>query len=437
MARVSIFGMGYVGCVSAACLARDGHDVIGVDIAPVKLQAIREGRSPLGEPGLDDLVAAGVAAGRLRVTDSAAEAVCATDISLLCVGTPSRPNGSLDMGHLERVSEQIGAALRQRGPGHVVCVRSTMLPGSLDGIVKAALERASGFADGTHFHVASNPEFLREGSAIRDYDKPPKVVIGARSEHAANMLRALYAHIEAPVFVVRPEVAELVKCVDNTWHALKIAFANEVGEVCRQAGLDSHELIEIFLADRQLNVSPAYLRPGFAFGGSCLPKDVRAINYYARHHDLDVPILQHVLPSNVAMIERVFQRILQCGARKVGLYGLSFKPNTDDLRESPQVRLVEMLVGKGIEVRILDEYIQPDRLTGANKQYIDEHVPHMLGMLVDGFDALESFSEIIVVAHRTPAVEAWAARRNARVPVLDLARVPGLARTAGVSGASW
>ncbi len=437
MARVSIFGMGYVGCVSAACLARDGHDVIGVDVVPVKLQAIREGRSPLGEPGLDELVAAGVASGHLRVTDSAAEAVCATDVSLLCVGTPSRPNGSLDMGHLERVAEQIGSALRQRGPGHVVCVRSTMLPGSLDNVVKAALERASGFADGTHFHVASNPEFLREGSAIKDYDKPPKVVIGARSEHAANMLRSLYAHIEAPVFVVRPEVAELVKCVDNTWHALKIAFANEVGEVCRQAGLDSHELIEIFLADRQLNVSPAYLKPGFAFGGSCLPKDVRAINYYARHHDLDVPILQHVLPSNVAMIERVFQRILQSGARKVGLYGLSFKPNTDDLRESPQVRLVEMLVGKGIEVRILDEYIQPDKLTGANKQYIDEHVPHVMGLLVDGFEALESFSEIIVVAHRTPAVEAWAARRDPRIPVLDIARVPGLARTPGVSGASW
>ena len=437
MVKVSVFGMGYVGCVSAACLARDGHRVVGVDVSPIKLQAIRDGHSPLGEPGLEDLIRAAVATGTLTVTSDAVEAVQQTDLSLICVGTPSRHNGSLDLSYIERVCEQIGEALALKEPGHVVCVRSTMLPGSLQSVVRPTLERASGKKDGDHFHIAMNPEFLREGTAIRDFDHPPKIVIGTRSPRAESLLRAIYASYSAPLFVPAPEVAELVKYADNCWHAVKIAFGNEIGEVARQAGVDSHKVMEIFVADQQLNISPTYLKPGFAFGGSCLPKDLRALTYYARHNDVDVPLLQSVLTSNSTQIEAVFHRILDTGARKVGYYGLSFKPNTDDLRESPHVRLIERLLGKGIDVRIFDDYIQVDRLTGANKEYIDAHIPHLVGLLVDGFESLEAFADLLVVAHRTPTAERWASTRTSTLPILDLARVPALIGQDGVTGISW
>lgn len=437
MVRVSVFGMGYVGCVSAACLARDGHQVTGVDVSPVKLQAIRDGHSPLGEPGLEEIIHEAVLAGRLQVTTSAEEAVASTDLSLVCVGTPSRPNGSLDLSYIERVCQQIGQALADKEPGHVVCIRSTMLPGSLDTVVRPTLEKASGRKEGQDFHLAMNPEFLREGSAIKDFDHPPKIVLGTRSARAEALLREIYAPYDAPLFVPAPEVAELVKYADNCWHATKITFGNEIGAIARQAGVDSHKVMDIFLADQQLNISPVYLRPGFAFGGSCLPKDLRALTWYARHADVDVPLLQNVLASNTSQIENLLDRILDTGARKVGYYGLSFKPNTDDLRESPHVRLIEHLVGKGIEVRIFDDYIQLDRLTGANKMYIDAHIPHLVGLLATSFEALESFADLLVVAHRTPTAERWAATRNPTVPVLDIARVPALVGQPGVTGLYW
>ncbi len=437
MVRVSVFGMGYVGCVSAACLARDGHPVTGVDVSAVKLDALRRGESPIGEPGLDALIRGAVDAGLLKVTEDISEAVNSTDLALICVGTPSNRLGGLDLSYVVRVCEQIGAALRDRAPGFVVCVRSTMLPGSLATVVKPALERASGLREGEHFHIAMNPEFLREGTAIRDYDDPPKIVLGTRAPAAEAVLRDIYSRLKAQVFVVPPEVAEMVKYADNTWHATKVAFGNEIGEVCRSAGVDSHQVMEIFLSDRHLNISPYYLRPGFAFGGSCLPKDLRALTYHARHQDLDLPLLSGVLQSNERQIESVTRRVLDSGARKVGLYGLAFKPNTDDLRESPFVALAERLIGKGVQLRIYDEYIQPERLTGANRQYIEALIPHFMGLLVQGFDALESWADYIVVGHRTPASERWAATREPRVPVLDLARVPGLLGQPGVRGASW
>jgi len=437
MARISIFGMGYVGCVSAACLARDGHEITGVDISAAKLHALRNGLSPVGEPGLDRLIAAATASGRLRVESDVGTAISQTDLSMICVGTPSRANGSLDLRHVAAVAEEIGTALAARPAGHVVCVRSTMLPGTLQAVVRPALERGCGRAEGEHFHLVVNPEFLREGSAIRDYDQPPKIVIGARSDPAAAVIRELYGKLQAPLFVVDPEVAELVKCVDNTWHATKIAFANEVGELSREAGVDSHELIEIFLADRQLNVSPAYLKPGFAFGGSCLPKDVRALSYFARQHDLELPLLQNVLSSNNRIIEGILQRILERGVRRLALYGLSFKPDTDDLRESPLVRLVEMLIGKGIDIRILDEYIQVDKLTGANKQYIEQHIPHFVKLLVESFETLASDVELLIIGHRTRAIEKWSEQRDPGLPVLDLARIPGLVGAPNVEGISW
>lgn len=437
MVRVSVFGMGYVGCVSAACLARDGHEVVGVDVSAVKLAALARGESPIGEPGLDHLIREAVANGKLRVSDSVREAVHTTDLALVCVGTPSNRLGGLDLSYVVRVCEQIGAALADRAPGFVVCIRSTMLPGSLEEVVRPALERSSGAREGEHFHIAMNPEFLREGTAIRDYDDPPKIVLGTRAPQAEAVLRAIYARLSAQVFVVPPQVAEMVKYADNTWHATKVAFGNEIGEVCRVAGVDSHQVMEIFLADRHLNISPYYLRPGFAFGGSCLPKDLRALTYHARHKDLDLPLLSGVLASNERIVEGMARRVLDTGARKVGFYGLAFKPNTDDLRESPFVSLAERLIGKGVQLRIFDEYIQAEKLTGANREYIDAHIPHFMGLLVDGFAALEGWADLIVVGHRTPLADQWARARDPGVPVLDLARVPALLGQPNVRGASW
>ena len=437
MARVSVFGMGYVGCVSAACLARDGHEVVGVDVSAVKLDAIRAGQSPIGEPGLNELIAEAVQNGKLRVTDSVAEAVHATDLALVCVGTPSNRLGGLDLTYVRRVCEQIGLDLVDRAPGFVVCIRSTMLPGSLANVVRPALERSSGKREGEHFHIAMNPEFLREGTAIRDYDDPPKIVLGTRAKAAEDVLREIYGRLKAETFVVPPEVAEMVKYADNTWHATKVAFANEIGEVCRVAGVDSHDVMNIFMADRHLNISTYYMRPGFAFGGSCLPKDLRALTYHARHQDLDLPLLSGVLASNDRLIDTVFKRILDTGARKVGFYGLSFKPNTDDLRESPYVRLAELLLGKGVGVRIFDDTIQADRLTGANKEYINALIPHFMALLMPGIEALEAWSDLMVINHRTPVSEAWAATRDRSVPVLDLARVPALLGQPKVRGVSW
>lgn len=437
MVRVSVFGMGYVGCVAAACLARDGHRVVGVDVSPVKLDALRRGESPIGEPGLDVLIRDAVAAGNLRVTHDAQEAIQQTDIALVCVGTPSNRSGGLDLSYVSRVCEQIGAALATAEPGFVVCIRSTMLPGSLANVVRPTLELTSGRREGETFFLAMNPEFLREGTAIRDYDDPPKIVLGTRSPTAEALLRELYARLHAPLFVVDPEVAEMVKYADNTWHATKVAFANEIGEVCHAAGVDSHAVMNVFLEDRHLNLSPYYLRPGFAFGGSCLPKDLRALTYHARHHDIELPLLQGVLQSNERLIEVAARRILDSGARRVGFYGLAFKPNTDDLRESPLVSLAERLLGKGVQLRIYDEAIQPHRLTGTNRLYIESLIPHFMALLVDGFEALEKWADLVVVGHRTPASEAWARRRDPQVPVLDLARVGGLLGQPNVSGVSW
>lgn len=438
MVRISVFGMGYVGCVSAACLARDGHPVVGVDVSEIKLAAIRAGHSPLGEPGLEEIIHAAVESGTLRVTTDVREAVLSTDLSLICVGTPSLPTGGLDLSYVERVCEQIGAVLPEKEPGHVVCVRSTMLPGSLSNVVRPTLERTSGRKDGEHFHVAMNPEFLREGSAIQDFDNPPKIVLGTRSARAEALLREIYArYTQPPLFVPPPEVAEMVKYADNCWHAIKITFGNEIGVICRQAGVDSHRVMEIFVADRQLNISPGYLKPGFAFGGSCLPKDLKALTHWARHQDLDVPLLQSANVSNGVQIAGVAQRILDTGARRIGWYGLSFKPNTDDLRESPHVRCIESLLGRGVKIRILDDFIQLDRLTGANKEFIDHRIPHLKGLLVTSFEELEREADLLVIGHRTPAVVAWAAQRTPGVPVLDLARVEGLMGQPGYQGISW
>ncbi len=431
--------MGYVGCVTAACLAKEGHRVIGIDVSKVKREALGEGKAPIDEPGLDALIAEGVRSGRLAAGSDVTAAIASTDISLVCVGTPSEDSGGIDLSFVGRVCEEIGEALSKRGPGHLVVVRSTLLPGSMAGLVTPRLERCSGKHAGKDFDTAFNPEFLREGTAIKDYQNPPVIVVGAEQPRAVALMRKLYGHLPSPFIETRPAVAELEKYTSNAWHALKIAFANEIGAVCRAAGVDSHAVMEIFLKDHQLNISVAYLRPGFAFGGSCLPKDLRALTYYARHHDLELPVIESVAESNQALIENVFHRVLSSGVRRVGIYGLSFKPDTDDLRESPLVSLVERLIGKGIELRILDENIQLHKLTGANKAYIDEHLPHLVRYLVSDFRALEDFGQLLIVGHRTPAISDWAKLRNGdgRHSILDLTRVPELVGSRNYQGTSW
>lgn len=432
--RIAIFGLGYVGCVTAACLARDGYSVVGVDISSSKLNSIRSGISPLGEPGLADLIAAAVADGKLTVTDDAKTALQKSNLSLICVGTPSLDNGALTSDFIVRVCEQIGRAIKEAADNHVVCVRSTMLPGTIQNLVIPTLEETSGLRANDDFHVAVNPEFLREGSAIKDFDNPPKTVIGTSSSFAAEMLSEMNKRFTSPVFVIPAEVAELVKCVDNAWHATKITFANEVGQLCDISNVDSNTLIDVFLADRQLNISAAYLRPGFAFGGSCLPKDLRALNYLSRHADIDLPMIQQVLQSNSLQIERVAHRILSRKIRDIAIFGLSFKVGTDDLRESPLVRLAEILIGKGCRLTIYDSMLNPSDLVGTNKEYMERHVPHLNELMVNDLDDLLINSKLLVIGHKTDEVDRWVNATKLGIEILDLVDIPELRGLPGASG---
>ena len=368
--NVSVFGLGYVGSVSAACFAEDGHHVIGVDVAPAKVASLNDGRSPIVEKGLDELIRANTANGRLRATVSTVEAIHATDISLICVGTPSRKNGSLDLTYLERVAEQIGAALKDKDGYHVVVVRSTVLPGTTHDVVIPAIERTSGKKYGTGFGVTVNPEFLREGTAIHDFRHPPLTLVGHNYQSDANPTRALYDKVDAPMETTTIRTAEMMKYASNTWHALKVTFANEIGNVCKRLGIDSHEVMSIFCKDEKLNLSSYYMKPGFAFGRQEPPKDVRALQYRAKEVDLDMPVIQSILASNQLQIQHAIDQIVETGRKRIGLLGFSFKAGTDDLRESPIVILAEALLGKGYSLRIYDRNVSIARLVGANKDYI-------------------------------------------------------------------
>jgi len=427
--KISVFGLGYVGCVSAVCLAARGHEVIGVDVNEEKVALIAAGTAPLVEERIVELTAEVVASGALRATTDVHEAVSGTEVSLVCVGTPSASNGSLSTAYLEKVAAEIGAALAQRqGERHTVVLRSTMLPGTCEELLVPILQQASGLVAGRDFGVAVNPEFLREGSSVRDFHDPPKTVVGELDEASGAPVLALYEGLPGPVFRVPVRVAEMTKYADNSFHALKIGFANEVGAVCAALGLDSHQVMEIFLADRKLNVSPAYLRPGFAFGGSCLPKDLRGLVYAARRADVAVPILEHVLPSNEEHLRRAFQLVAATGSRKVGVFGLSFKPGTDDLRESPMVALCELLVGKGYALRIYDANVALSRLMGANRAYIAEHLPHLQDVLTDSVDEVLNHGEVLVVGSTEPAVVAALDGVADGRPVIDLVRLPDVER---------
>jgi GDP-mannose 6-dehydrogenase len=396
--KIAIFGLGYVGVVSAACLARDGHQVLGVDPNSVKTDLVNQAKSPIVEPGLDELMRSTVSAGSLKASADHADAVRRSDVMLICVGTPGAANGSLDLRYVRRICEQIGEALANLDDFKIVAIRSTLLPGSMQSVVLPTLEAASGKRAGEHFGVCINPEFLREGTAIYDYDHPPKTVIGANDERTASVVRSIYAKLEAPMIVTDLRTAEMVKYVDNSWHALKVTFANEMGRLAKAMQVDSRALMRLFCMDTKLNISPTYLRPGFAFGGSCLPKDVRALTYQGRLLDVETPVLSSILASNQVQVERALTLIRASGQRRVGLLGLSFKEGTDDLRESPIVTLAEQLIGKGFELLIFDRNVKLASLVGANRDYILNHIPHIGRLLVDDPAQLFAASEIVVIA---------------------------------------
>ena len=397
--RISVFGLGYVGAVSAGCLAKDGHRVIGVDPNPTKVDLINAGQSPIVEAEISEIIAASAASGLLTATTEPAIAVHGTDLSLVCVGTPSNSNGSLDLRFVRAVCKDIGAALAAKADRHTVVIRSTMLPGSMREIVVPLLEEHSGKPAGTDFGVCNNPEFLREGTAVYDYYHPPKTVIGELAPGDGDLLGTLYESLEAPLIRVPMDTAEMVKYVDNTWHALKVGFANEIGSLCKQMRLDGQEVMSIFCQDQKLNLSSYYLRPGFAFGGSCLPKDLRALNYQAGRLDLSVPILNSILPSNAVQIQRGFDMIHAKGSKRVGVLGFSFKAGTDDLRESPIVELIERLLGKGFNIRIYDRNVNIARLVGANREYILNHVPHIANIMVGSIAEVLADADTIVVGN--------------------------------------
>jgi GDP-mannose 6-dehydrogenase len=422
--RVSVFGLGYVGCVSAASFAGDGHEVVGVDVNAGKVASINAGCSPIVEPGLEDLLGECVAEGRLRATTDTGDAIRSTDVSLLCVGTPSRKNGSLDLQYLERVSEEVGRALKDKPGYHVVVVRSTVLPGTTHSVVIPALERESGKKYGDGFGVSVNPEFLREGTALKDFRKPPLTLVGHNHAADASGTIALYQAIDAPLVSTSIRVAEMMKYTSNTWHALKVVFANEIGNLCKKLDVDSHEVMDIFCRDEKLNLSPYYLKPGFAFGGSCLPKDVRALQYRAKEVDVELPLISQILPSNRAQIQHALDQVLETGKKRVGLLGFSFKAGTDDLRESPIVILAEALLGKGVSLRIYDKNVSMAKLVGANKDYIVKQIPHLSSLLCNTIDEVIDGSDVIVVGNQAPEFSQAVMDCRADQIVIDLVRLP-------------
>ena len=435
--KISVFGLGYVGAVSAACLARDGHQVIGVDPNETKVELINSGRSPIVENGLGDLISNAVSAGTLRAVTQAKAAIDESDLTLVCVGTPSEVNGSLDLRFVKSVCEEIGACLRGKNAYHTVVIRSTILPGTMRRLVIPTLETASGLIAGKHFGVCNNPEFLREGTAIHDYDHPPKTVIGMVDERAGNALRSLYEKLPAPMICTAIETAEMVKYVDNVWHALKVAFANEVGSICKSLRIDSHDVMDIFCQDRKLNISSYYLKPGFAFGGSCLPKDVSALSYEANRLDLQLPVLNSIMDSNRLHIERTLELIMSQGRKRVGILGLSFKAGTDDLRHSPMVEVTERLLGKGFDVRIFDRNVSLSRLIGANRDYILLHIPHIARLLVESLEEVTQFAEIILIGNASDEFGPILSQLSPEQRVIDLVRVTERESSANYEGIAW
>ena len=436
--KISVFGLGYVGTVSAGCLAASGHTVWGVDVNAEKVASINSGAAPIVEPDISDFIAKAQKQGLLKATVSSSEGILNTDVSFICVGTPSHTNGSLDLTHLQRVCEDIGAALQNKKTLHTIVFRSTTLPGTTEDVAIPILEKHSGKTIGNGFSVCYNPEFLREGTSVKDYYHPSKIVIGEQNAGEGDVVEEIYAGIKAPTIRTSIRVAEMVKYSDNAFHALKVTFANEIGAICKRLGIDSHSVMDIFCQDTKLNLSKVYLKPGFAFGGSCLPKDLRALSYQAKRADVEVPVLNAILQSNTSQIKGVVQRIVALGKKRVGFLGMTFKPDTDDLRESPLVEVIETLLGKGFQVKIYDRNVATSRLIGANKRFIDEHIPHLSSLLVERAEDAVDTAQVVVVGYGSAEFVPAMKSMRADQLIIDLARIEGReCFTASYDGICW
>jgi GDP-mannose 6-dehydrogenase len=439
MSAISIFGLGYVGAVSLACLAENGHKMVGVDVNPLKAEIINEGRSPIIEHGLEEMIKKGVDSGLIRATMDSRDAVCSTDLSFISVGTPSNGNGSLDLKYVEKVAREIGKALAVKEAYHVVILRSTVLPGTTEELLIPILEQESGKKCGVDFGVCFNPEFLRESTAIKDFYDPPFTVIGATDEKAAEIVKGLYSMLNAPLRVTPIREAEMIKYACNAFHALKVTFANEIGSICKSGGIDSHKVMEIFCLDTKLNLSPYYLKPGYAFGGSCLPKDLRALVYLSRHFDLNLPILESIIPSNDLQVERAYRMVTEAGSKRVGVLGFSFKAGTDDLRESPIVELIERLIGKGYDIQVYDKNVSLANLYGANRVYIEKEIPHIAQLMRNSIEEVIEGSDVIVIGNNSPEFQNVQSRYNGHHVTIDLVRAAGkeMVSKANYHGISW
>ncbi|MBM3107846.1 MAG: UDP-glucose/GDP-mannose dehydrogenase family protein [Pseudomonas sp.] len=418
--RISIFGLGYVGAVCAGCLSARGHEVIGVDVSKTKIDLINQGKSPIVEPGLETLLQQGIDTGRLRGTTDFAAAIRDSELSMICVGTPSKKNGDLGLEYIESVCREIGYVLREKATRHTIVVRSTVLPGTVKNVVIPILEDCSGKKAGVDFGVAVNPEFLRESTAIKDYDQPPMTVIGELDKASGDVLQSLYEELDAPIIRKDIEVAEMIKYTCNVWHAAKVTFANEIGNIAKAVGVDGREVMDVVCQDKSLNLSQYYMRPGFAFGGSCLPKDVRALTYRASSLDIKAPLLNSLMTSNDSQVQNAFDIIESHDKRKVALLGLSFKAGTDDLRESPLVELAERLIGKGYELNIYDSNVEYARVHGANKEYIESKIPHVSSLLNADFDQVIQHADVIVLGNRDEKFRALAQQAPEGKQVIDL-----------------
>jgi len=437
---VSIFGLGYVGSVSAACFASMGHKVIGVDVSRAKVEMMGSGRTPIIEARMTEMVAEAHRTGLLRATTDATAAVLNSEVSFVCVGTPSLKNGKLDLSHIESVAGEIGAALRRKKSPHVFVLRSTVLAGTTETIVLPILEKESGRKCGRDFTLCYNPEFMREGSAVADFLNPPYTILGASDREHLAPLRELYKNTPGELYETTIPVAEMVKYFSNCYHALKVGFANEMGTLCKHLGVDAHIVSNIFTSDTKLNISPAYLRPGFAFGGSCLPKDLRAITYKAKELDLKLPLLESLMPSNAEHIDRAVEMVLDTGKKRIAQIGLSFKAGTDDLRESPQVQLIKRLMGEGLEVRVWDEDVSVGRLAGSNRQYIEEVIPHIGSVLSGDLASVLSTAEVVILGNKSASKDQLAKYLRPEQIVIDLIHLDETLRPGGVrtyEGICW
>jgi GDP-mannose 6-dehydrogenase len=437
---VSIFGLGYVGSVSAACFASKGHKVIGVDVSRAKVEMLDSGRTPIVEARMSELVAEANKACRLHATTDPLKAVLDSDVSFVCVGTPSLKNGKLDLSHIENVAREIGAAIRQKNGPHVFVLRSTVLPGTTENVVLPILEKESGKQVGRDFTVCYNPEFMREGSAVADFLNPPYTILGASDTNHLAQLRELYGDTPGTLYETTIPVAEMVKYFSNCYHALKVGFANEMGTMCKHLGVDAQTVTKIFTSDTKLNISPAYLSPGFAFGGSCLPKDLRAITYKAKELDLKLPLLESLMPSNAEHVDRAVEMVMETGKKKIAQLGLSFKAGTDDLRESPQVQLIKRLMGEGFEVRIWDEDVSLGRIAGANRQYIEDVIPHIGSVLTNDLEGVLKGAEVVILGNKSATKEQLAKYLKPDQIVIDLVHLDPARRLEGVTkyeGMCW